>query len=67
MLTFVRQSAIVPAMAKNVTIAVRLEEAIKAAIERASQDDKRSLSSKVAVVLEEWLRANGYLKEGRKR
>jgi hypothetical protein len=49
-------------MAKTNSLGIRLQPEVKEALDKASKDDVRSLSSMVEKILVEWLRANGYLK-----
>jgi hypothetical protein len=44
-------------MAKDERIAVRLDAATKAALAKAAEEDKRSLSSMVEKIVSEWLKA----------
>jgi hypothetical protein len=48
-------------MAKTHSLGVRLQPAVKAALERAAKEDMRSLSSLIEKILTEWLRQRGYL------
>lgn len=41
---------------------VRLEPAVRAALDKAAKQDARTVSSLVQKVLAEWLRAEGFLK-----
>ena len=43
-------------MAKDERIAVRLDTRTKAALAKAAEDDKRSLSSMVEKIVSDWLR-----------
>jgi hypothetical protein len=45
-----------------VPLGFRVENEMKAALEKAAADDDRTLSSLVQKVLREWLRSGGYLK-----
>ncbi|MER8560185.1 hypothetical protein [Mesorhizobium sp. M0578] len=49
-------------MAKTSAISVRVTDEIKAAAEKAANDDSRSVASLVEKVLAEWLRLKGYLR-----
>jgi hypothetical protein len=49
-------------MGKTPSLGIRLDPAVKVALEKAAQDDARSVSSLVQKVIAEWLRAKGYLK-----
>lgn len=53
-----------PMPSKSPSLGVRIAPATKAALQKAAADDKRTVSNLVEKVLEEWLRANGYLKKG---
>ena len=53
-----------PGMAKDERIAVRLDAASKAALTKAAEEDKRSLSSMVEKIVTDWLKVN---KSGGKR
>ena len=48
-------------MPKGSPIGFRIEPEIKAALEKAAEDDERSLSSLITVVLKKWLIENRYL------
>jgi uncharacterized protein (DUF1778 family) len=48
-------------MTKSLPISFRLPEETKAALERAAQEDARSVSSLVTKIISDWLRANGKL------
>lgn len=48
-------------MAKTTPLGVRLEPEIREALTRAAREDGRSLSSLIAKILSDWLRAKGYL------
>ena len=48
-------------MVKTVSLGVRVEPEIKAALEKAATDDHRSASSLIQKALAEWLREHGYL------
>jgi len=50
-------------MAKTHPIGFRVEPELKVALEKAAQDDRRSLSSLVEIILSDWLREKGYLPE----
>jgi hypothetical protein len=41
---------------------IRLEPAIRAALERAAKDDARTVSSLVQKIIADWLKARKYLK-----
>lgn len=44
----------------------RLPASTRAALERAAETERRSLSSMAVIILEEWLRERGHLPEGKK-
>jgi hypothetical protein len=46
---------------RALTIGIRVEPELKAALERAAKDDRRTVSSLVEGLLEDWLREKGYL------
>jgi hypothetical protein len=48
---------------KTPSLGIRVAPDTKAALERAAEEDMRSLSSLVEKILTEWLRDNGYLKK----
>lgn len=52
-------------MAKTHALSFRVEPEIKEGLERAAQDDTRSLSSMIEKILADWLREHGYLKPKR--
>lgn len=52
-------------MARSATIGLRIEPDLKAAAEKAAQDDRRSLASLVELALVEYLKQRGYLKDER--
>jgi hypothetical protein len=47
-------------MAKTHPIGFRVQPEIKAALDRAASDDRRSLSSKIEIILTDWCQAHGY-------
>lgn len=49
-------------MTNTASIAVRVPEQIKAALQKAAKADMRPLSSMAEKIIVEWLRANRYLK-----
>jgi hypothetical protein len=49
-------------MVKDAAISVRLDARVKAAIDKAAEDDHRSTASLVEKILADWAKANGYLK-----
>jgi hypothetical protein len=46
----------------GVVTSIRFDPPVKAAIDKAAKSDKRSISSLVQKVMEEWLKAKGFLK-----
>jgi hypothetical protein len=48
-------------MKKTSVISARLPDPIKAAVQKAADDDARSVASLVIKALTEWLTAKGYL------
>jgi len=50
-------------MAKTTPLGVRLEPDTKAALEKAAEADRRSLSSMIDKILTDWLKKSGYLKK----
>jgi hypothetical protein len=48
-------------MAKTAAIGIRVEPAIKEAVERAAAADRRTVASLMEKVLVDWLEANGHL------
>ena len=42
-------------------MSVRLNPAVRDALERAAADDQRALSAMIEVILTRWLASNGYL------
>lgn len=48
-------------MTKTPSLGIRLQPEVKAALQRAADDDMRSVSGLVEKVLIEWLRARNYL------
>jgi len=50
---------------KSESLGVRVELDIKAALERAAEDDHRSMASLIEKILAEWLRDQGYLEKTR--
>jgi len=48
-------------MAKTAAIGIRVEPAIKEAVERAAAADRRTVASLTEKVLVDWLKANGHL------
>jgi hypothetical protein len=52
---------------KSALLTLRVEPEIKAALERAAKDERRSLTSYVEMILIPRLRAGGYLPAEKKR
>ncbi len=52
---------------RNAPLAFRITPELKAALERAAEEDARSVSSLVIKVLTEWAKANGHLEKPKKR
>ncbi|MBV1800469.1 hypothetical protein [Siccirubricoccus sp. G192] len=50
---------------KTAQVNLRLQPSLKAAAERAAADDRRSLTSLIEHLLDQHLRARGYLPESR--
>jgi hypothetical protein len=48
---------------KTLPVSVRLAPNVKEALEKASKDDTRSLSSRMESILVEWLREHDYLEK----
>lgn len=48
-------------MARTASIGIRVAPALKAAIEKAARDDRRTVASLIEKLLAEWLEAKGYL------
>ena len=48
-------------MVRSASIGIRLEPDVKAAIEKAAEDDRRSVAALIEKVMVEWLRENRYL------
>ena len=49
-------------MAKKSAISVRVDDELKEALEKAAKADRRSLASLTELILSDWLKARGYLK-----
>jgi hypothetical protein len=49
-------------MVKSPSLGIRLDLAVKAALEKAAKDDARSVSSLAQKIITEWLKARKYLK-----
>jgi hypothetical protein len=54
-------------MRQKEVISVRVPERIKELIEKAAQDDRRPVANLVSIILEDWLRAKGYIKDDKRR
>jgi hypothetical protein len=52
-------------MVKTGALGIRVEAAIKDALEKAAADDHRSVSSLIERVLAEWLTERGYLRKAK--
>jgi hypothetical protein len=50
-------------MAKTNPLGFRIEPALKDALVRAAKDDRRSVSSMVEIIIEQWLTEKGYFEE----
>ena len=46
----------------GVITSVRFDTRVRAAIDKAAKEDKRPTSTLIQMVMEEWLKANGFLK-----
>lgn len=49
-------------MVRTASIGIRVEPELKEAIEKAAQDDRRTVAAMIEKVMVEWLREKGYLK-----
>ena len=49
-------------MVRSASIGIRVEPEIKAAIEKAAEDDRRTVAALIEKVMVEWLQTKGYLK-----
>lgn len=54
-------------MVKISPLSFRVEPEVKAALEQAAKDDRRSLSSLIDIILTDWLRDRGYLNAAEKQ
>jgi predicted HicB family RNase H-like nuclease len=54
-------------MERDAVLNMRIPERVKKALRVAAEDERRSVSSLVVVVLEEWLLNRAYLKSAKKR
>jgi predicted DNA-binding ribbon-helix-helix protein len=57
-----RKNAKVGKAGSGVVTSVRFETHVRAALDKAAKEDKRPTSSLIRKVMEDWLRAKGYLK-----
>lgn len=48
---------------RSAPLGLRITPSLKAALEAAAADDRRSVASKAEIILTEWLEAHGYLGE----
>jgi len=48
-------------MSKTHPLGFRIERELKEALVRAARDDRRSVSSLVEILIENWLREKGYI------
>lgn len=48
-------------MSKSAALGFRIPDEMKAALEKAAQEDERSVSSLATIILRDWLQAKGYL------
>jgi hypothetical protein len=48
---------------RNAPLGLRITPTLKAALERAAEDDRRSVASMAEIILVEWLEAREYLKK----
>jgi len=48
---------------RNAPLGLRITPTLKAALEQAAEDDRRSVASMVEIILVEWLEAREYLKK----
>jgi hypothetical protein len=46
----------------GIITSVRFDTRVRAAIEKAAKEDKRPMSTLIQKVMEDWLKAKGYLK-----
>lgn len=53
-------------MDRDATMTFRLPAATRAALERAAEAERRSLSSLAVLILEDWLRDEGHLARARR-
>ena len=57
-----RKNAKVGKAGSGVVTSVRFETHVRAALDKAAKEDKRPTSSLIQKVMEDWLKAEGYLK-----
>lgn len=48
-------------MARTASIGIRVEPSLKKAMQRAAEDDRRTVASLIEKVMSEWLLDKGYL------
>lgn len=48
-------------MAKTSALSVRVPDEVKAAVEAAAKDERRSVASLVELIVSDWLKEKGYL------
>jgi hypothetical protein len=48
---------------RNAPLGLRITPSLKAALESAAEDDRRSVASMAELILIEWLEARGYLRK----
>lgn len=51
-------------MSKTHPLGFRIERDLKEALIKAAKDDRRSVSSLVEIIIEDWLKDKGYLADG---
>ncbi len=54
-------------MSKTHPLGFRIERDLKEALIRAAKDDRRSVSSLVEIIIEDWLKERGYLADEQKK
>ena len=57
-----KQTAKVGKAGSGVVTSVRFDTHVRAALDKAAKEDKRPTSSLIQKVMEDWLKAEGYLK-----
>lgn len=50
---------------RTAALGLRIFPSVKLALEKAADDDQRTVASMVEVIITDYLRKNGYLKEGK--